>query len=530
MTDAILLGLDGATWDVLGPLIDEGRLPNIEEVKEGSFSGTLKSTYPPTSGPAWVSMATGMNPGKTGVFYFLNKSEPNSLQFDPITSDDFRKRSLWDFLNEAGLSVGVLNYPMLNPPYEIDGFMVSGFGATSDGNISYPENLKSELDDVVGGYEVKVSFADPKYVGKPGKLYHDLVEIIEKRERAIEYLLETKDVDVFCGLISASDWAQHYYWKYFDDEHVDFDPETAGENDYFRKIWERIDEVVGSVNEIAEERNADLLLVSDHGFGPFNGTFYPNAWLEREGYRTSEADSMYGRLRTDYFPYLKKIASPIVSSFPALNSVAKTVGKKVRASPTDDLDVENSVAFATEKGFIHMASSQGSRSDIVASLSELFEENGLEHEIYSPEDLYTGPAIDLAPDVLYTIEGFQFALEPYYPDNRSILVGEPPSPSRSGGHTMDGIFAFSGNRISSGDGGEANITDILPTILFREDVPIPNSVDGTPLTEAFTTEFKRDRDVRYEERGSELTGRRGGVRSDGETDEVREQLQDLGYL
>ena len=73
MIKSLILGLDGATWDVIKPLAEEGKLPTLKKLMEEGVWGNLESTIPPVTGPAWVSFATGRNPGKTGVFDFLNR-------------------------------------------------------------------------------------------------------------------------------------------------------------------------------------------------------------------------------------------------------------------------------------------------------------------------------------------------------------------------------------------------------------------------------------------------------------------------
>src|ERR1700761_2634529 len=66
-----LLGLDGATWDILGPLVSEGALPHLARLMERGASGTLRSIFPPLSPVAWTGVMTGKNSGKHGVFEFL---------------------------------------------------------------------------------------------------------------------------------------------------------------------------------------------------------------------------------------------------------------------------------------------------------------------------------------------------------------------------------------------------------------------------------------------------------------------------
>jgi predicted AlkP superfamily phosphohydrolase/phosphomutase len=66
-----VLGLDGATWDILDPLVRAGELPHLARLVERGASGTLRSVFPPLSPVAWTGVMTGKNSGKHGVFEFL---------------------------------------------------------------------------------------------------------------------------------------------------------------------------------------------------------------------------------------------------------------------------------------------------------------------------------------------------------------------------------------------------------------------------------------------------------------------------
>ena len=66
-----VLGLDGATWDVLEPLIQDGLLPNLARLRKQGSWGSLTSVFPPLSPVAWTGVMTGKNSGKHGIFEFV---------------------------------------------------------------------------------------------------------------------------------------------------------------------------------------------------------------------------------------------------------------------------------------------------------------------------------------------------------------------------------------------------------------------------------------------------------------------------
>jgi predicted AlkP superfamily phosphohydrolase/phosphomutase len=534
MTDTIVLGLDGATWDVLDPLLKDGRLPQLESLITQGRSGTLKSTFPPITAPAWLSMATGRNPGKTGVFYFLNRDDPDSFEFNPLGSDKFQGLSFWDVLAAHDQSVGIFNYPMLFPPYEIDGFMVSGLGSDADETITYPESLGDELDDVTDGYQVKVPYADPKYQGRPEGLRDDLLEIVGKRERAIDHLLSEKDPDLFFGIISATDWAQHYFWRYYDEDHVLYDPD-AGHQDALGQVWERVDETVGLVADRAKEEDANLILVSDHGFGPVNRTFHSNAWLERNEFSYPVEQSLIDQTRTKYFPYLRRIGEAVVSFVPQLNDVAKSMGKSIRKSPGDSVDFDRSTAFAPKQnltcGMVYMLSDDpGDKQAVIEELKALTsrDDGPASINVYEPEDLYHGSKLDLAPDLMFEIDGFECAVDPRPSTDPDVFSSGPPSPARSGGHNQEGILIGSGPDIASSESMAASIYDIAPTLLYLHDVPVPAEVDGTVLEELFNSSRFDDRTVRTGPIAELTRTTESTTRTDDQ--DVQDRLEDLGYI
>ena len=85
-TKMLVLGLDGATWDVIFPLLQAGKMPNLKYLVDGGMWGYLNSTNPPMTLPSWSSMLTGCNPGKHGIFDFVHKKTDEwALEFTNAT-------------------------------------------------------------------------------------------------------------------------------------------------------------------------------------------------------------------------------------------------------------------------------------------------------------------------------------------------------------------------------------------------------------------------------------------------------------
>ena len=95
----LVIGLDGATFSVIDSLVREERLPNLSRLMREGASGILKSTTPPLTGPAWLSLATGMKPEKTGVYDFV-VIRGGGYRLRGVTSREYFGRSLWDYFEQ----------------------------------------------------------------------------------------------------------------------------------------------------------------------------------------------------------------------------------------------------------------------------------------------------------------------------------------------------------------------------------------------------------------------------------------------
>ena len=65
----LIVGLDGATLDVMGPLMDDGYMPNLRRICSQGTSGILNSTMPPITPAAWTTFMTGKGPAKKVVLF-----------------------------------------------------------------------------------------------------------------------------------------------------------------------------------------------------------------------------------------------------------------------------------------------------------------------------------------------------------------------------------------------------------------------------------------------------------------------------
>ena len=140
----VVIGLDGATFDLIKPWVDDEKLPNIGNLMKKGVWGNLKSVIPTLSAPAWVSFMTGKNPGKHGIFDFVVYSDSSYLSEEEqpsiVSSHSFKDKTIWDILSPYGKRVGVMNVPITYPPREVNGFLISDFMTPPSAEVfTYPE-------------------------------------------------------------------------------------------------------------------------------------------------------------------------------------------------------------------------------------------------------------------------------------------------------------------------------------------------------------------------------------------------------
>lgn len=265
----LVIGLDGATWRVLDPLMAEGRLPTLKKLICRGIRKTLISTIPPTSIPAWNSLASGINPSKLGA---LNKLEKYSYRLRLAWFAPFRGKNVWDVLSRRGYRVIVANVPHIRYAYRVRGSMVAGFLCTDPKRLAYPPFLKGRLDRETGGY--KTDIIPPKFIPIAG-----IDKVFTKREILKKvYELDIIHFNAFKMLLEEK-WDLGFFVFIGPDriQHISWDFRILGE--YFN----RLDKILYKLLKEVDEQTT-IFIVSDHGFGPGGRVFYINEWLAAKGY------------------------------------------------------------------------------------------------------------------------------------------------------------------------------------------------------------------------------------------------------
>src|SRR5688500_4981566 len=148
MRRALLVGLDGGTFDVVDPMLARGELPHLAALIARGARAHLRSTLPPLTASAWPTILTGLNPGQHGIFRFerLDHVGAAARHAPPVTSDGFAGRTLFDYVGREGGTVLGVTIPMCYPVWPVNGRLQAGYPTPiGQGANAYPPTWAAEL-------------------------------------------------------------------------------------------------------------------------------------------------------------------------------------------------------------------------------------------------------------------------------------------------------------------------------------------------------------------------------------------------
>jgi predicted AlkP superfamily phosphohydrolase/phosphomutase len=561
----VVIGLDGATFDVMTPLMDKGKLPHIKAVMEKGGYGLLESTIQPMSPQAWSSFITGKNAGKHGIFDFTWR-KPHSYEVQ-LTNASYREgKSLWRILSDHGKSVGIINVPMTYPPEEVNGFLISGMDAPGvNSTFTYPPDLYEEILGHFGKYIIGQRLWEYSRRGKEKELLRALKEMVRLRTDVALHLFDARDCDFFMVVYRATDVVQHIFWKYHDSKHPLHPEDCHGLEDAIFEVYREVDLAVGRFMEKLDD-DCSLILISDHGAGgSSNKSIYLNSWLESAGLlRYSDSPEKSGRVLNDRLEqYMLSAKSRLARYIPRklkldLQRVMPGVFDKVASiSYFSQIDWAKTKAYSEEIrtnvwinlkgrepcGVVEPDEYEPLRDDLIKKIYSIRDpETGRQvfSRVYKKEELYSGKFLETSPDLVLLQDQEQYELTP-----RSSLHAKTRSPIKipleeeckkdtkpSGGHRLNGILVVQGKEFRKGCRiDKANIMDLAPTILYLMGLPIESDMDGQIIEQAFSEDFFKDNapaySVSHDEK--EVTGQRKEYEEE-EEQEIKKRLEGLGYF
>jgi len=436
----VFLGIDGVPYDLIDDHPDV--FVNLHRIAEEGAGGRIDSIVPPESSACWPSLTTGVNPGETGVYGFQDREVGSDETYVPMGSHVQATR-LWDRVTAAGRDATVFNVPVTFPPQESIQRMVSGFLSPSLEAAASDSSVQSTLE--ANGYRIdanaKLGHDDDK-----SPFLENAHETLDARYAAFKHYLDADDWDLFFGVFMTTDRVNHFL---FGDYANDTD-DAAG----FLEFYRSLDSYIGQIYDDLPD-DVSLVIASDHGFTELRHEVNCNAWLESNGYLrydTAEPESLADvHADTEVFSLIPGRFFINLEDREASGGVPDDEYEAVRTRLIDDLE-----------------SMTGPDGESVCA------------DIYRGEDVFDGPADDIAPDVV-AVPADGFDLKSGFSAKDAVFKTGP----RNGMHKFSNATLITDDdRITIDD---VNLYDLTPTMLELLDIDIDDAeadFDGRSLLRA----------------------------------------------
>jgi predicted AlkP superfamily phosphohydrolase/phosphomutase len=547
----MVIGLDGVPWELLCRWAGEGHLPTLARLIEEGVAGPLRSTMPPTSGPAWSSFLTGKNPGKTGIYDFLYR-RPGTYVFPPVNAAMRSGKSLWSLLSEEGKRVAVVNIPISYPVEQVNGVLISGWMTPYFAkDFTWPPGLGAELDREVGDYRIypAETFAESRKEG----FFRACDELLDLLTRTNLYLMRREPWDFFMAVYFDTDRILHQLWHYLDEGH----PWRRAGGDLSAPVlryFRRLDADIGRLIEEAGPHTR-VMIMSDHGMGTAARFIVLNNLLLELGYI---------RLRSDAATRLKALAFRAGFTLRNVHRLVDSAGLAKHAEYKNvysfdavlkrfflsfhnvDWASTRAYSFGRHYGSVFLnvrgrepegsvapgAEYERTRDELAAAVLAWRDPKlgrPLVSQCLRREQLYSGARVEEAPDLI---------LLPESPDD--IFYGLSDFGSNriwdqtyrySGMHREEGVLIAAGPGIRRGEGvtGTA-IVDLAPTVLYWLGCEIPGDMDGRALVSMMSSAHVAEHPPRLSARTSDGQGSGPREYTKEEEEEIMDRLRDLGYM
>ncbi len=516
-TKLLMLGLDGATLDVIEPLAVAGRLPNLARWMRDGGAARLASTVPPVSFPAWSSLATGLDPGEHGLLDFTQKL-PGAYRLRFVNASDRCGETLFGSVTRAGGRVLSLGMPATWPPERVDGLLVAGFDApvstgTDARSASDPALyaaiaartgpwMAPDLDESAGGDAWGAAAVD---------------QLVRRVRRKTDFALEAlrtlrasdrgRAPDLVSIVFSESDTVAHHFWRDWDPASPRRDPHApAARRDAVPRVYEALDAACGELCAAVGDE-ALCLVVSDHGAGGASRhVAHLNRRLAECGLLARRKGSGRGLARTARDVTARSARDLLLRALPPawVQRAFRLAGGRAAAARVESaarfggFDWRRTSAFSEEantqpgvwinlrgresEGCVAPADYERVRTEAIGALLDWKLPDGgpVVARARRREDVYTGSCVERAPDVVVELaldEGYGLSLVPTpwgAPDARAIRRLADDELAGGRGRGMNGTHRPDGVCLEVGPAGllalahgerPPGLTDVAPAVL-----------------------------------------------------------------
>jgi predicted AlkP superfamily phosphohydrolase/phosphomutase len=448
-----IIGLDCAE-----PSLVFGRwkndLPNLSRLMDSGMHARLRSCHPPITIPAWTAMFSGKDPGALGIYGFRNRVDYSYAGLKLADGSDVHEPRLWDYLSRAGKTSIVIGVPQTYPVQPLQGYQIAGMPAERlNEQALYPPGLVDEIAQTVPQYAFDIK--NFRNVERE-TLLRELYQMTRLRFQLARHLLDTRRWDLFMLVEIGPDRLQHAFWQYMAEDSIDFDPGNPFRQVIF-KYYQYLDFEISTLLRRFDE-HTDVLIVSDHGAKTFRGGFCINQWLMTEGY-----------LR------LKTMPKGIQAFDPQNVDWNKT---RVWAEGGYYARIFLNIKGREAQGAVAAADVDNLKRDLQVKLTHIGNPEGrpLNNIILDPQRIYS-QSRGIPPDLMVYCDDLNLRAIASVGWDTVFTTSNDSGPDGAN-HDYHGIFILQGAGIQSRQVDEISIYDVLPTVMRRLGLPLPENLTG----------------------------------------------------
>lgn len=361
-----VLGLDGLPLDLARTLAATGRLENLAALCQSPFTRDIDAELPELSPVNWTSFATAQGPGTHGIFAFT-ELDPVAYTLSLVDASAVACPTIFDRLGARGLTSKVINLPAAFPARPLRGAMIAGFVAPDLSRAVHPPELAALLAKT--GYLIEADTT--RGAADPDHLITQLRRTLKSRETALDLLFTGHDIDLFVFVLTETDRILHFFYPALADA-------AHPLHEAFLDLLVHWDRLIGAFlsryDDLPEPKR--LMVLADHGFAALRTEVDLNAWLARQGLFTPQADAAG-----------------------EWDSRGAAHGSAAFALDPGRIYLHTKERYA--RGVLHEHAARDLRERLIGDLSGLtFEGEPVMEAVYRAEDLYDGPMLRRAPDLV----------------------------------------------------------------------------------------------------------------------------------
>ncbi len=490
----VVLALDGTGWPIINKLIEMGEMPNLKKIIAQGAKRKLHCVVPPSSGPIWTSFSTGKNPNNHGCYDFLLPGK-NLKTFHPISSRYIQGKTFYEILEQKGFNSIIVNLPNSYPPkLNLDKSIQITCIMTQGDNFVFPESAKQRIP-ILKEYRL---LPDPTFnlKGDKKREIESTIEVADSRFKCAKELFKQK-WDFFFFMFSETDWLQHSF----------YDKLLLGQEETAIRLFRNIDNYIAwFVKNLPKD--CSFIIMSDHGFKTYKGTFFINKWLEKHGFLQTKniplqelSPTKTQQVRIEKEKKMKKSLSlghltrKILYSKP-IHWIARFIYKKIafrfitfRYKVSPDLDKTRVISpNETDPMFIYIndyrfeggivktrEEKQALITQVIDKLKRIRDENGnsIFKDVKRVEEVYHGKIPEKAPDIIIEMGDYMIQQDYFSP---KILNHDIQN-----AHYPESVLIAYGKKIKKTAVLDANLVDMAPTILNLFRIKAPNDMEGKTL-------------------------------------------------